>query len=194
MPQIVCTGRNKTATTSIFTALEMLGYRATKRPWNGAGQDWPPLHAGVIRERCAPIWDAHDAFTDYPPAYLVPLIDQRYPGSKFIHTYRSEGAWLRSSMAYYQQPNPTHEMLYNGHGKCDTPEARAVWVARYQMHNDFVRTYFERRPGDLLSINIDEPGALSWDPICAFLGKPRPKNKAGHVMDFPHANKSRRAA
>ena len=86
-------GLSKTGTTSLYAALDQLGYRsATFRHMRESGLDrW---FEGDFSEDYLANWDA---VTDNPISAFYPQLDEQYPGSKFVLTVRDPEAWLTST-------------------------------------------------------------------------------------------------
>ncbi len=178
--KVFCIGMHKTATTSLHHALEILGFDS----WH-----WSSAHAAkaIWREMnnagTSPTVDRYDALGDLPIPMLYQQLDRAYPGSKFILTLRDEASWLdaverhfdprfnRFRVGWSKDPftNRVHQVLY---GRQDFDAA--VFLERYQRHNREVLAYFEGRPDDLLVMKIHD-NSTGWEPLCAFLDKPRPK-------------------
>lgn len=131
------------------------------------------------------------ALCDLPIPMLYRELDAAYPGSKFILTVRSESDWLKSVEWLWDparnprydwnvQPftHPIHQALY---GRTDFDAT--TFLERYRRHNAEVKEYFRDRPGDLLVMDMDHPGA-GWPELCGFLNKPIP------IVPYPRANKS----
>lgn len=139
----------------------------------------------------------------WPNVYKV--LDEAYPGSKFILTVRdSPDVWFNSLVNF-------HARIFGG-GKTPTAEdlrqAEYVWkgwawesffnkplrdpegapydpedrMSMYIQHNEDVRSYFKDRPLDLLEINLKDADA--WDRFCRFIGI------APHQSGFPWENKT----
>jgi len=147
------------------------------------------------------------AFQDIPfsLSFTFQALDQRFPGSKFILTVRdSPEQWYTSLTRFHaalfgkngQIPTlddlkaakkvypgwayEAKQLLYET--PLDDPYNKEILISSYIAHNEAVREYFRHRPGDLLTLNVAEPGA--YDKLCDFLGKPR----SGKV--FPWENKT----
>jgi len=175
--KIFGTGLQRTGTTSLGKSLLALGYR---------NKDYP---AELFEDLDHPVIAEHDSFTDNPLPLLYQELDQRWPGSKFIHTERDEEAWLKSVEWLYtigkikfgwdQRPEVTaiHERIYG-----TTEFDREVFRARYRRHNAEVRAYFEGRPDDLLIFDVT--AGDDFTKLCPFLGIDPPKD------GFPHWNKT----
>ncbi|HZO58130.1 MAG TPA: sulfotransferase [Solirubrobacterales bacterium] len=173
-------GLNKTGTSSLHAALELLGYRS--------------LHFGGLEahERVQQAIDEGvpllrhldpepDAVTD---VYMVNayffLADLQYPGSKFILTLRDMDDWLDSRRRHVERNQEMKKA-----GRYDGPFLTVdleSWAAEYRRHEAVVRAYFADRPGDLLAFR---PADGDWGPLCAFLGRPVPE------QSFPWENRDR---
>ena len=171
-------GMHKTATTSLHTALMILGLDSAH--WENA--HW----AKAIWEEMSTMGhsrtlERHYALSDLPIPLLYKELDKAYPGSKFILTTRNEQAWLESvknhwdpdrnkfRLAWSTDPftHRVHKLLYGQKGF-----DAEIMMERYRRHNAEVLEYFKERPRDLLQMDMDNGG--SWDPLCSFLDKPIP--------------------
>ena len=85
-------GLSKTGTTSLYSALHILGLRAgTYRHMRELGlNEW---FGGDFRKDYLVNFDA---VTDLPIASFFPQLYYRYPSSKFILTVRNKASWLKS--------------------------------------------------------------------------------------------------
>ena len=164
-------GLSKTGTTSLYAALDVLGYRAvTFRHLKELGlQDW--RLGDFSRDYLAGI----EAATDLPIATYFRELDARYPGSKFILTERPTEPWLKSvERQFSANPEPkdsfNRDIRLAHYGVVTYNESR---FARLQKeHSDAVRSYFKDRPDDLLCMNVFEGD--QWPQLCGFLGKDIP--------------------
>lgn len=171
-------GLNKTGTTTLGTCLQQLGFRHTS--WclplleQVAIGEFEPLVAHIA---------AHDSFEDWPYPLVFEQLDRHFPGSRFILTRRSSPArWLASFEAHALRTDPllgarTRSLAYGLPYPQLDPEAH---LRRYEQHLQRVRSYFARRPADLLEVCWEEEA--SWERLCAFLQRPVPD------LPFPHAN------
>jgi hypothetical protein len=170
-------GLQRTGTTSLHRALQMLGYRSVHGPF------------GLYPDLDPSIMDCYDAFSDNPIPLLYPLLDQAYPGSKFICTTRDMASWLKSVKWLFSvgrlesnwQAAPVidavHAALY-GTSDFDEPAFRTFW----HVYHAGVRRHFADRPQDLLM--LDFTAGDGWEPLCAFLGHPVPG------VAFPRSNQT----
>jgi hypothetical protein len=89
-------GFHITGTSSLATALAMLGYRVT----GGFGVDDPNIEKNVYRI-AGKLVQRYDAFQDNPWTVLYKFLDKIYPQSKFILTIRDTRSWLNSIVKHF---------------------------------------------------------------------------------------------
>ena len=175
--KVVGVGFHKTGTSTLREALKIIGYRVADNK--------PGLLIPILKGRYQQVMNklkTYDACEDLPWNRLYPVIDQYYPGSKFILTTRDEEAWYASVTRHIGDlRSPMHEWLY-GRGKGIPKENRGHAIQVYRDHNESVRKYFENRPDDLLE--IDFSAGEGWDKLCGFLDQPVPD------VPLPHYNHS----
>ncbi len=173
--KIFGTGWQRTGTTSLASALTMLGIPTRQYPWELLDD---PHHS---------ILEKFQAFTDNPIPLLFRQLDARFPGSRFIHTQRDEAGWLKSvewlmtvgekKFGFERLPKG-YEMFDRLYGtRAFDPD---LFLGRYRRHNESVREYFADRHEDILYLDIT--AGEGFEPICAFLGMPQP------AIPFPHKN------
>lgn len=174
-------GMHKTATTSLHTALQILGYDSAH---------WKSAHwAKAIWEemqtwgRSATLEKSY-AVCDLPIPMMFRALDLAYPRSKFILTLRDEAGWIdsiekhwnpefnkfRESWSHDPFTHRCHRMLY-GFKNFD-PERM---LERYRRHNAEVLEYFKDRPNDLLVMPMDQ--GAGFRELCGFLNNPVPNRK-----------------
>jgi hypothetical protein len=195
-PKIFCVGRNKTGTTSLAAALRQLGITVGKQtPAERLLKDWAVRDFRKIIAYC----ETADAFQDVPFSlpYTFVVLDQHFPGSKFVLTVRDNpDQWYTSLVSFHrkiwgdnisslsrlkQLPYPAykgypHDARALVHDCVeDNPYDRDTLIAHYNFHNAMVRDYFRHRPEDLLELNVGEAGA--YRKLCDFLGKPCPSDQ-----------------
>jgi len=170
-------GLSKTGTTSLYAALNELGYRAaTFRHLNKIGlSEW-------FRGNFEPDYLAgYSAATDLPIGTFYPQLDQRYPGSQFILTTRDSESWLRSARRQFSRnPDPPPGFIRDvrlvSYGISGFEPGRYLHV--FETHGANVSRYFQHRPQDLLTLDI--VSGEGWRELCTFLDKPLPS------VPFPH--------
>lgn len=178
--KVMCVGFQRTGTTSLGGALELLGLRVC-----GAVGTWMPdiaRNASCLAVRLTP---DYDAFEDNPWPLLFRELDVEWPDARFVLTLRSSSAWLVSMRRYFTgPPAPMEEWLYGAGGVPATDDRRLLDV--YARHNEAVIAHFSDRVGKLLVLDIDH--GLCWEPLCQFLGMPQPD------VPFPRLNTDASAA
>jgi len=160
-PKVFCIGYLKTGLSSLYYALNILGYRSV-RLLRGCVE---PKEGWVeYIKKCK-----YDAFVDYPiyEGNLFQKIDKTFPNSKFILTIRDEKSWEKSYKNFY---NISQENL-----KIDKQ--------KYKNHTKNVIDYFKNTPEQLLVMKIID--GEGWEKLCLFLNKPIPKKT------FPYKNKQK---
>ena len=174
--KVFCIGFQKTGTTSLGKALEILGYNVC----GPVGVTNPEIKDKAL------IWALervkyYDAFQDNPWPLLYKELDFLYPGSKFILTTRNPRSWIKSMYRYFGSYEAAAEVwIYDGVG---TPvKNRHRFVKRFKEHNNEVRTYFKDRPNDFLEIDLGK--GHGWKELCSFIEERIPDTP------FPKSNKS----
>jgi hypothetical protein len=169
-PKILCCGFHKTATSSMHSALEMLGFSVQ-------GYDERLLRLWASGERDA-VWDSMwaDAYRDWPWALIWREFDRRFPGTKFILTLRSTASWFSSLERHAARTGPTwaRHHIYGYSMPGDDPGHH---MQVYETHNAAVIGYFRGRD-DLLV--FDAESGHGWTELGDFLDAPVPDE------EFPH--------
>lgn len=181
-PKVFGIGFHKTGTTSLGRALRILGYRVHK----GFTFNKPkkrvvisePVTLEKVRDAAFPMIPYYSAFEDNPWPLLFKDIDQAFPGSRFILTYRDPERWFRSAARYHTgRLSPMHDLIY-GERQFRITDSKQKALERFNRHNDEVRAYFQDRSRDLLDWDlVTDP---DWEKLCTFLGLPAPNRT------FPH--------
>jgi hypothetical protein len=170
-------GLSKTGTTSLFAALDRLGFRsATYRHLRGLGLvEW--FEGKFERDYLA----GYDAATDLPLAVFYPQLDERYPGSRFILTVRDRDSWLESARRHFSSQPATsfgRDVRLATYGITGFDARRFEHV--YETHARNVAWYFSGRPEALLTLDI--VAGEGWEPLCRFLGCDVPDEPFLHVQ------------
>ena len=174
--KVFCIGFQKTGTTSLGEALEMLGFRVT----GVFGTEDPDMSSYVV-QHALKVAENYDAFQDFPWAVLYRELDVAFPESKFILTVRPEGEWMASVTKHFGcRSKPMRTWIY-GIGYPAGNEG--IYLERYDRHNREVVEYFKDRPGDLLVLKLTE--GEGWRELCGFLGCSVPSD------EFPSSNTSK---
>lgn len=171
-PKVFCIGYNKTGTTSVGHALAELGYRHTS--FNRVV--WTLYGRGQVN-RIIDYMSRFESADDLPwlKEDVIPILDARFPGSKFIYLTREERSWRRSIARW------TRWMT----GK--SLNVNVEWE-RFVAHRQFVTTYFAARPNDLLTLDVADPDG--FDRLAAFLGKQAPRAALPKVNVTPNTSLS----
>jgi hypothetical protein len=142
-----------------------------------------------------PILERFDVATDTPVCASFEALDAGYPGSKFILTTRDRQSWLESCRGYWavwlepfllehpRNPGAAYikalsDKLYGGPDFDPERFSRA-----YDEYHERVRQHFRDRSNDLLRLDIC--AGQGWDPLCDFLGVPRPRAEFPWVHPLP---------
>ncbi len=176
MSKVFGIGFHKTGTTTLDTVFQRLGYKACPVRTD--------LAKSLIKGDMKPTMEVvheFDAFQDNPWPILYRELDEAFPGSKFILTYRADEKWLRSAVnGFGNRKSAMRKWIYGDDFGAPLGN-EDIYLARYQRHNQEVRAYFKDRPGDFLDISWEKGDG--WEKICPFLGVDIPDEP------FPHANK-----
>lgn len=172
--KVFCIGFQKTGTTTMRSALEILGYRVAGH----FGVDDPEIRANAL-PGALELAGKYSAFQDNPWPVLFRDLDQHFPGSRFVLTVRDPERWLESVVSHFGGlSTPMREWIY---GPGSPRGNEHVYLERFERHNREVREYFSARSGDLLEMDIE--AGDGWDSLCDFLDHPHPD------VPFPHKNK-----
>lgn len=178
-------GLNKTGSRSLHAALKQLGYRSLHAAPDAVhhkveGQTHTKeITREMLRRQAAGLpmlehVDEYQAYSDLRPIEQhFDVLDQQYPGSKFIMLTRDVYSWLDSRKRHVErnQQNP------NYHGSWLTVDMER-WLDEWFEHTHRVYRYFLHRKSDLLVIDATDAGAMK--KLAEFLGTTAPQN------EFPH--------
>ncbi len=185
MNKVIGVGFHKTGTTSLSTALSILGFN-NLRGIHFLRQQWGQTKCMQLLQdkEYGPYLDIleyYDSVEDNPWYLMYKEIDDRYPDSKYILTIRDEQDWLSSCKHFFSdRQKHIHKIIY---GVNRFPGNEAIYLARYRQHNQDVIKYFSKRKEQLLILDIKKGNC--WKKLSEFLNKP--------VLDlpFPHLNQRR---
>ena len=165
-PKVFVIGYNKTGTTSLGTALKMLGYDHSS--FNHFV--WRKLYKKGDIPSVIAYTSKFESFDDLPwlKEDMIPILDESFPNSKWIYLTREEKAWKKSFKRWNSKMgrNVDENEGWNG----------------YLQHSNFVRHYFSKHHSNYLELSVSQPNAFKI--LSHFLGKEAP------FSDFPHENKS----
>jgi Sulfotransferase domain/Inositol monophosphatase family len=174
-------GLSKTGTTSLASALEILGYKT---------KDYPGLTSYVPGDLASIdplVLEQNQALTDTPIPSFYKELDQRFPASKFILTVRDMDGWLQSCKKQFtarqadKQNDANNRLFQDLYGTAVFDEA--LFRGGYQRFVDGVLAHFQGRPQDLLVLDV--VAGQGWKELCTFLGTPVPR------LSFPKTNVTR---
>jgi Sulfotransferase domain len=167
-PKVFCIGFNKTGTSSLGGALEMLGYDHSSFNQKVWLEYYLKGHLDKVLEYTAKF----ESFDDLPwlKEDMIPVLDRTFPGSKYIYLERDEVSWKGSLARWSKAKFGT------------SPDVDAEWKG-YIRHRDFVLNYFkDRPPGDFLILDVRDP--IGFRKLAEFL------NRTPTQDALPHYNKS----
>ncbi|WP_163583217.1 sulfotransferase family protein [Gracilibacillus saliphilus] len=202
--KIFCIGRNKTGTTSLKKAFEVLGYSVGKqREAENLLVNYIEGDFDSIIEHCNSATVFQDVPFSWPGTYMY--LDRAFPESKFILTVRdSSEQWYNSITKFHSkkfadghrtptrndlinstyifkgQPWLVHKHIYGIEG--ENTYDKEIMIRNYEKHNEEVKEHFKDRPEDLLVLNLSEKN--SYKKFCDFLDICSP------YTDFPWENKT----
>jgi hypothetical protein len=111
------------------------------------------------------------------------LIEQHYPGSKFILNIRNREEWLRSRFNHGALPSDVHspyaERFMSFLGVSES-ELREIWRRHFDEHINHVRTFFQDKSNQLLEFEL---GKTKIDELVSFLPELNFKS-----LDFTRSN------
>jgi hypothetical protein len=188
--KVFCIGLNKTGTTSLRAALEEIGFvPGDEARAKYLSATWAKRDFGEIVRFCRTAEAFFDSPFSLPFTYVI--LDQYYPGSKFILTIRdTPEEWYNSITKYHAKlwgkgkvlpsaqdlkeavnvykgrPYEMNRMLFNTPE--EEPYQKGPLIHFYQNHLYNVSEYFKFRQKDFIVINlkINE----DYKRLCNFLG------------------------
>ena len=186
-PRVFCIGLNKTGTSSFHQAMQILGLKSL----HGGGVDWggDKINQAVRdafnegRPLLSDVDPVFDAFSDVGTlAKHFDLLDEQYPGSRFVLTVRPVDEWISSRRRHVER-NVVRKQAGKYHGTfLVVDEAR--WRREWHRHVERARRHFAGRPEFL---EVDLTACVGWGPVCRLLQLPEPS------VPFPWANRDRAA-
>lgn len=147
MSKVFGIGYSKTGTTSLYSALNILGYRTFRTDKNTFPHE------------------PFDAATHEGAAFNFEDCDRLWPGGLFICTVREEEDWLRSYKRHMRFGR-LWRLSFRG-------ATSRTFAERYSCHMRRVNDHFVGRT-DILYLDICS--GEGWEGLCPFLGKPIPEH------------------
>ena len=150
MNKIIGVGAHRTGTSSLRRAFNILGFRCLEVDgcWFMSRID----SQGKYVFEASPDLDLYKAYADFPVPLFFRELDELFPGSKFVLTYRDVEEWADSvdyifsawwddwaKSPEWPLMNACHRTFY-GTERFDRQRAKEA----YQRHNEEVRSYFKK--------------------------------------------------
>jgi hypothetical protein len=189
MSKIFCIGDNKTGTTSLTSALLMLGYKICpeKIMYNFGSNHFKNFQEEKFDEFFELI-DQYEVFEDRPWNHteFYKVLHETYPDAKFIFTTRNVDDWWNSYERWNKLINLKNawfyklisQISYGVDSFFDHPDlVKQIFLTR----NAGIRNYFHDNPR-FLEIDIVEED--KFNKLCKFL------EKEYLNQSFPHLNKT----
>lgn len=174
--KIFCIGLNKTGTSSLHEAFQILGLKSVHFKDEKGINIKDVINENYLKNKDILHQLSHyDAISDWDrPPYTFEIIkkfDEHYPNSKFIVNTRDIEDWLNSREKHVKrnqklkekQPNLNITWL-----KID----RDAWRNEYEIHYNAIEAYFKNRKEDVLYFDVTQGD--DWEKLCPFLHLPIP--------------------
>ncbi|GJJ12920.1 hypothetical protein Clacol_007167 [Clathrus columnatus] len=194
--EVIGVGLGRTGTTSLWAALDILGFGPAYHPMQSQTEDWAAWAEILEGKDTSPeafdrILRGYRSVVDSPVATMYREVYAAYPNAKFILTVRDPVKWAES----IKTTTLKSYILFSKHENQLTPEIGALfrWCKAYfdgyhkgrlvmhaeeeiENHNEHVKALI---PTDRILIYDIKEG---WDPLAKFLGVPKPD------VPFPRLN------
>ena len=189
---VIGAGMGRTGTKSLQAALELLGFapcchlstiRDTPSLWpawvdiiDGKSRNWDSVYAGFNAAVDAPTW------------FYFREIAAFYPQAKVVLTVRDTNKWFESAQEAVMSDAVEATIRNRSPGLYKIVHSTALRAAGERMHDrSYVTGWFERHNGEVRRTIPKErllvyEVAQGWEPLCAFLSVPIPKEP------FPRVN------
>lgn len=171
-------GLNKSGTTSLTHALEILGISSLHYTYKST-----PLENIIYKNKkknknlFKGLDHMYQAFSDFAGERCYQELYQQYPNSKFILTTRPFNDWFESYISMVRIVMPY---------RLKTKKLKRITYenAHYRYFNTTqeIREFFKDKPGQFIELKICEGDG--WKELCNFLSMPIPD------VDFPWSNKT----
>ena len=183
-PLVFCVGLNRTGTTTLGDACELLGF--TRLGWVRTEQYFFSHRLLKAWERgdsayLAKVASGYQVLEDLPWPLVYQEMAKAFPDAKFVLTRRaSVDQWLESQTKHTTKGKGygMHRKIYGALTVAEDPEK---YRAYYERHLVDVRQFFDGTDR-LAEFCWDESDG--WPELCEFLGVPIPD------VPFPHSNPS----
>jgi hypothetical protein len=196
-------GFSKTGTTSLESALNLLGYKTWHGHWQNPNMSYiMSLYLHRDYQELFKIVNYYDAFSDAPwgGGDLYQELYARMPKAYFILTLRPADDWYQSLERMLTKFSPDNDVEYafdtfhkNGRygivhffekvfGVTTLKGNRSKIIEVYKQYNHDVIDFFSNKDAKFLILQLSDEN--KWKKICTFLNKPIPPEQ------FPHQNSS----
>lgn len=167
---IFCIGRNRTGTSSLAKALDILGFPCfhdASKANHIIMLDKDMCIKPLSKKKYGYVdITGYKAFADHPFDWIFPELDRAYPGSKFIYTERDIEDYIDSKERLFKT-------AFRGDYRVDRDALRQDYIE----HRNLVENYFKDR--ELLRLRICD--GEDWDSLCEFLGVKKPDREFPHI-------------
>jgi hypothetical protein len=174
-PKVFAIGFNKTGTTSLTSILNSYGLKTTH---DGGWHFW------TVRNQFGK-FSRFDAFTDGQQKDFR-VLDEKYPGSKFILNTRPLQSWLASRWCHVENNKSSRRSKWTQNSKEDL----MAWAYTRDNYHADVLEYFKDRPNDFMVFDIQTMAAADiyegLDRVLKGVAKRFPTNKS-----IPRSNPTR---
>lgn len=185
--KVFCIGVNKTGTSSLHQALQILGFNSVHYIDHHGNNIKAMIEYNYLNDLdILKGLEQYNAISDWDyPTYAIPIFkafDKQYPHSKFILNTRDLDSWINSRKNHVlnnqakKRANPTDPDPSLEWQVYDVE----AWKKEYEDRHHAAMEYFKGRENDLLVFNVNANDG--WDKLCSFLDKPIP------AIPFPKAN------
>lgn len=176
--KIFCIGMFKTGTTSLGSALDILGYKTKHGPWwpkqkmivddwFRRPRDWKNYGDVIFEET-----KKFQAFEDYPWMWCFDMCWNWYPTATFIWTKREPTEVAESEHRWWKRM-----------GKKEIPPKEA-FIERYKRHEQMVYDFCYQHD-DFRCYSLNICAGQGWKELCSILEKPVPD------VPFPHNKRTK---
>lgn len=182
--KIFCIGLNKTGTSSLHEAFQILGLKSVHFI-DDEGNNIKDLILDnfLTKKDILHGLAAYNAISDWdrPPHTfnIVKKFDEHYPGSKFIVNIRNCDDWLNSREKHVKR-NQKLKKKYPNQNITWIEVNRREWKLEYECHYKAIDKYFKDRKEDVLYFDVTQGDG--WEKLCPFLNLPIPSTS------FPSEN------
>ena len=191
-------GLSKTGTTSLSSALKLLGIKTNQFPMDTETRDELNTYLETGRFSLS-VAEKYDAVIDVVPCVMFEGLYRKYPDAKYILTVRNVDEWFTSFQGLYErqlmkcmgllnpgdEPNEIGKSLISAFTHIYGTEIldEAIYKGRFLKYNREIANFFDsEKNNNLLVMNITDGDG--WNRLCPFLGL-----DTIHTP-FPHANKT----